>query len=103
MPILDRIADGRPSDLEHAEAPALEAGRKALAPAVEQLAAAGVPHVAKVLVGDAPHVIVDYARAHHCESIVMGTHGHGAVTTLMLGSTAHKVLLLTHVPVTYVK
>ena len=102
-PILDRIAGGRPSEIEHAEAPALEGGRKALAPAVEKLAAAGVPHVAKVLIGDAPHEIVDYAKAHHCEGIVMGTHGHGAVTTLMLGSIAHKVLHLTHVPVTYVR
>lgn len=102
-PILDRIAGGQPSEIEHAEAPALDAGRKALDPAVQKLAAAGVPHVAKVLVGDAPHEIVDYAKAHHCEGIVMGTHGHGAVTTLMLGSTAHKVLHLTHVPVTYVR
>jgi nucleotide-binding universal stress UspA family protein len=102
-PLIDRIAGGRPSEVQHAEEPALEAGRQLLAPAMDALKAAGIPHVSKVVVGDAPHAITDYAKAHHCEGIVMGTHGHGAVSTLMLGSVAHKVLHLTHVPVTFVR
>ncbi|HET9042709.1 MAG TPA: universal stress protein, partial [Burkholderiales bacterium] len=40
---------------------------------------------------------------HHCEGIVMGTRGLGSVATLVLGSVAHKVLHLTHVPITLVK
>jgi nucleotide-binding universal stress UspA family protein len=102
-PLLDRIAGGRPTEIEQAQEPALEAGRKVLAPAVDTLKAAGVPHVAKVVIGDAPHEIVDYAKAHHCDGIVMGARGLGTVSTLVLGSVAHKVLHLTHVPVTFVK
>ena len=33
----------------------------------------------------------------------MGTRGLGTIGTLVLGSVAHKVLHLTHVPVTLVK
>ena len=102
-PVLDRMAGGRPTEVQHAEEPAMEAGRKLLAPAIDALNAAGAPHVAKVVIGDAPHEIVEYAKAHHCEGIVMGARGLGTVGTLVLGSVAHKVLHLTHVPVTFVK
>lgn len=70
---------------------------------MKALAAAGVPHKAKVVIGDAPHEIVEYAKAYHCDGIVMGTRGLGNVATLVLGSVAHKVLHLTHIPVTLVK
>jgi nucleotide-binding universal stress UspA family protein len=101
--VLDRIAGGRPSEIQRTEGPATEAGRKVLDSGVKALAAAGVPHVARVVVGDAPHEIVEYAKTHHADAIVMGTRGLGTVGTLVLGSTAHKVLHLTHVPVTLVK
>ena len=102
-PVLDRIASGRPTEIQRAEEPAMEAGRGLLAPAIDALKAAGVPHAAKVVMGDAAHEIVDYAKAHHSEGIVMGARGLGTVGTLVLGSVAHKVLHLTHVPVTFVK
>lgn len=102
-PTMERIAGGRPSALQQAEGPALEAGRKLLEDAAKALAAAGVPHVAKVVVGDPAHEIAAYAKTHHCEGIVMGTRGLGTVATLVLGSVAHKVLHLTQVPVTLVK
>ena len=102
-PTLERMTGGRPSEIQNLEGPALEVGRKALDGAVKVLAAAGIPHVAKVVAGDAAHEIVEYAKTHHSEGIVMGTRGLGTIGTLVLGSIAHKVLHLTHVPVTLVK
>jgi nucleotide-binding universal stress UspA family protein len=102
-PTLERMTGGQPSGIERTEGPAVEAGRKVLDSGVKMLEAAGVPHVAKVVVGDAPHEIVEYAKSHHSDGIVMGTRGLGTVGTLVLGSVAHKVLHLTHIPVTLVK
>jgi nucleotide-binding universal stress UspA family protein len=102
-PTLERMTGGRPSEVQTLEGPALEAGRKALDGAAKVLAAAGIPHVAKVVAGDAAQEIVEYAKTHHCEGIVMGTRGLGTIATLVLGSVAHKVLHLTHVPITLVK
>jgi nucleotide-binding universal stress UspA family protein len=102
-PTLERMTGGRPSEIQQMEGPALEAGRKVLAPALEVLQAAGVRHAAKVVIGDPPHEIVEYAKVHHCDGIVMGTRGLGTVGTLVLGSVAHKVLHLTHIPVTLVR
>jgi nucleotide-binding universal stress UspA family protein len=102
-PALERMTGGQPSAIQHLEGPALEAGRKVLDGGAKVLAAAGIPHVTKVAAGDAAHEIVEYAKTHHCEGIVMGTRGLGTVATLVLGSVANKVLHLTHVPVTLVK
>lgn len=102
-PTLERITGGKPSELQQMEGPAVDAGRKVLQSGVKTLEAAGVPHKAQVVMGDAPHEIVGYAKAHHCDGIVMGTRGLGTVGTLVLGSVAHKVLHLTHIPVTLVK
>ena len=60
-PTLERMTGGRPSEVQQAQEPAIEAGRKVLDAGVKMLGAAGVPHVAKVVVGDAPHEIVEYA------------------------------------------
>jgi nucleotide-binding universal stress UspA family protein len=102
-PMLERMTGGRPLEIQSIEGPALEAGRKVLEDGAKLVTAAGVPHVTKVVVGDAAHEIVEYAKAHHCEGIFMGTRGLGTVGTLVLGSVAHKVLHLTHVPITLVK
>lgn len=55
------------------------------------------------LIGDAATAIVGAARRLGCESIVMGTHGRGALGILLLGSVATKVVHLAKVPVTLVK
>jgi len=102
-PMLERMTGGGPSEIQGIEGPALEAGRKVLEGGAKRVAAAGVPHVTKVVIGDPAHEIVEYAKAHHCEGICMGTRGLGTVGTLALGSVAHKVLHLTHVPITLVK
>ena len=43
--------------------------------------------------------IVDYAATHECDLIVMASHGKGAVTSLLLGSTLQKVINAARCPV----
>lgn len=48
--------------------------------------------VLQIAVGDAAREIVAAARALRADVIVMGTHGHGFVARLVMGSVADKVL-----------
>jgi len=43
--------------------------------------------------------IVEYARTHGCDTIVMGTHGRGGINRLLLGSVAEQVVRSAPVPV----
>jgi nucleotide-binding universal stress UspA family protein len=54
-------------------------------------------------VGEPAEKIVQYARENGCEQIFMGTHGRGAVSKVLLGSVASKVVALSDVPVVLVK
>lgn len=78
-------------------------GRKALEPVRHLLDQAGLTCTDEVVVGPIAEAIVDYARKHDCDHIVMGTRGHGRIGGLLLGSTAVKVISLAAVPVTLVK
>lgn len=71
--------------------------------AAARLRAAGVPCVAESRVGPVAESIVEYARAQHCDAIVMGTHGRSALAGLLMGSVATRVVHLAPVPVTLVK
>ena len=53
-----------------------------------------------VVVDDHPyHAIIDTARENDCDLIVMGSHGHGGIKRLMLGSETTRVLSHTKIPV----
>lgn len=43
--------------------------------------------------------ILRVAREHHCDLIVMGSHGRSGLDRFMLGSETNKLLLSTEVPV----
>ena len=47
--------------------------------------------------------IVQYAKEHEIELIVMGTHGRGAVQHMLLGSVAEKVVRAASCPVLTVR
>ena len=51
------------------------------------------------LPGHAPEVIVQYAREHACDLIVMPTRGHTALRRFLLGSVTAKVLHDVEIPV----
>lgn len=99
----ERVVNGRPSELQHLEAPLRESGIKLLAPAQAILDKAGIPHAGHVEFGDPAATIAGFAKKHHCQQIILGTHGHGAVASLVLGSVAAKVLHLADRPVMLVK
>ena len=74
-----------------------------LKPAIEMAQVAGVRFASDILVGNIAKVISQRAEEIGCDSIVMGTHGMGAIANLLMGSVATKVIHLTHLPVTLVK
>jgi nucleotide-binding universal stress UspA family protein len=53
--------------------------------------------------GHAARYIVDAANKHDVGLIVMGSRGRSDIAGLVLGSTAHKVIHLTHRPVLIVR
>jgi nucleotide-binding universal stress UspA family protein len=74
-----------------------------LKPAEELLSRAGVTYQEEILTGDVAPTIVRRAEDLGCDVIVMGTRGMGALTSLIMGSTAMKVVHLTKLPVTLIK
>ena len=77
--------------------------RAALGAAGRRLSRAGIEHQEIVRWGDAAPEIARAAVRSKCQAIVMGSRGMGAIKSLILGSTAAKVLQLATVPVTIVK
>lgn len=79
-----------------------ESAKHALKPARAALNRAHVPFVERSVVGDPSEAIVREADKGRFDLIVMGTHGHGAIKGLFVGSVASKVLAQTTRPVTLV-
>jgi mono/diheme cytochrome c family protein len=57
----------------------------------------------EVLFGSAPLSIIDAAVVNSADLIVMGTHGHGAVMHLVMGSVAERVVRAAPCPVLTVR
>jgi len=76
--------------------PSIEAGAKARLERFEM----DVPGVTRVSsVGDPAYEIIQYAENNAVDLIMMPTHGYGPFRSLLLGSTAAKVLHDAHCPV----
>ena len=88
---------------EEIEAYHQDSGQDALRSAREQLDQAGQNYTHLVSVGPIGETIAAYAKEQGCDHIIMGTRGLGAVTGMVLGSVATKVIHLADVPVTLVK
>ena len=73
--------------------------RKALAVAEKELAKAGLDYASSWVVGDAAGQIARFAKKEKADLIVTGSHGHGALASLALGSVATKLVALSRVPV----
>lgn len=80
-----------------------EEAQAALAPAEKILRTEGIPFHAHYLVGDIAHEIHAYAVKKNIDLIVMGSHGHGAIANVVLGSVTTKVLAKTSTPVLIVR
>jgi nucleotide-binding universal stress UspA family protein len=83
----------------------LEEGEKALSRACELLRAAGIPFTKHVYVGQAAQVIAEVARELRCDKVIMGTHGRGTITQLLMGSVSHEAIhqMDPEIPITLVK
>jgi nucleotide-binding universal stress UspA family protein len=79
-----------------------EAGA-ALAPAEKLLREQEIPFQGSYRIGDVAKEIQAYAKKNKIDMIVMGSHGHGALQNLVLGSVATKVLASTSAPVLIVR
>jgi nucleotide-binding universal stress UspA family protein len=77
--------------------------RDVLTTAEQRMKAAGCTYALEILDGEPAEAITRRATELGCESIAMGTHGHGALGILFLGSVAQKVVSMATVPVTVVK
>jgi nucleotide-binding universal stress UspA family protein len=78
-------------------------GYTALKPAEERLTQANVPFTHHISVGHVAETIARFAKENNFDQIIMGTRGMGAISDLVLGSVAHKVIHLSSVPVTLIK
>lgn len=80
-----------------------EESEAALASARRLLDAAGVKYATHRAVGPIAETIVEQAKALGADQIVMGTRGMSAVSNMVLGSIATKVLHLATVPVVLIR
>ncbi len=80
-----------------------ERGDAAVAPAKAALDRAGCPYQVHEQVGDPAATIAALAQQLGCDLIVMGTRGHGAVASALIGSVAQSTLEHAGVPVLLVR
>lgn len=80
-----------------------EEARAALAPAERLLRKHAIPFKGGFAIGDVAEQIQAYVKKYKIDMIVMGSHGHGALKNLVMGSVATKVLATTTVPVLLVR
>lgn len=78
-------------------------GNSALADAEALFQAAGVPCEREIASGDPAQALLDMARRHGCDSIIMGARGRGALRSALLGSVSQHVVQNAAVPVTIVR
>lgn len=80
-----------------------EDAEAALAVAEKILRKKDVAFQADYKIGDPSFEIGQYAKKHKIDLIVMGSHGHSALGSIVLGSVTSRVLATTEVPVLIVR
>src|ERR1022692_468095 len=58
-----------------------------------------IPYEIDVVMGDAASEIIDAVGRHHCDAVVMATHGRTGLKHLFLGSVAERVVRESAAPV----
>ena len=80
-----------------------EEGTKAMKSASMLLDQANIQYTKSIEIGQIAEIIVSYASENKFDQIIMGTRGLGAISNLLIGSVASKVIALTKLSVTLVK
>lgn len=80
-----------------------EEADKVLAPVVKFLKRHGLPVSSSYKVGQAGETIAKTAESGKFDLVVMGSHGHGTLGNLVMGSVATKVVAQCGVPVLLVR
>lgn len=80
-----------------------EEARKALDPALAALAGRGLKATAAWKAGPAGETIAEYAEQGGYGLVIMGSHGHGALGRMVMGSVANRVLAHCGVPVLLIR
>lgn len=78
-------------------------GRKALARATRLLVESGLAHESHVVIGDVVGAILDAAKRHDCQAVVLANRGHGGVAGMLMGSVSMRLLHQSAVPVILVR
>jgi nucleotide-binding universal stress UspA family protein len=80
-----------------------EEGEKVLQPALASLKEAGLNARAEWKVGQAGETIGEFADEGRFDMVIMGSHGHGALARLVMGSVTTAVLAHCGVPVLLIR
>jgi nucleotide-binding universal stress UspA family protein len=80
-----------------------EESEAALAPAEALLRKHGVAFERAYVVGDVAEKVQEFVNRNGIDMVVMGSHGHGSLKSLIMGSTTSKVLAATSVPVLLIR
>jgi nucleotide-binding universal stress UspA family protein len=76
---------------------------KVMAPVVKFLTRHGIVAKSEWKVGPAGETIAKFADDGQFDLLIMGSHGHGALGNLVMGSVATQVLASSHVPLLLVR
>ncbi|MFZ2739684.1 MAG: universal stress protein [Burkholderiaceae bacterium] len=80
-----------------------EDAEKVLAPAYKFLARHDINAHSSWKVGHAAETIAKFAESGKFDLILMGSHGHGSVVNMVMGSVATKVLASCNIPVLLIR
>lgn len=80
-----------------------ELAEKTAEEARNRLQAAGVKGKVELIQGAPAEVILDYAKKHNNDVIIIGSRGLGGIREFVLGSVSHNVVQHARVPVLVIK
>jgi nucleotide-binding universal stress UspA family protein len=77
--------------------------QKVLQPAIAALEAAGLKATSQWKLGPAAETISAFAEGGKFDMLIMGSHGHGALARIVMGSVTNEVLARCGVPVLLIR
>jgi nucleotide-binding universal stress UspA family protein len=89
--------------LDSLRSAALRAAEEMLIKAREEFDAVNVPFEAHIALGGVAEEVAKAVAVHGCDTVIMGTRGMGAMSNLLMGSVATRVVHAVPVPVLLVK